>query len=79
VSTQMQDRYAALKAARIAVHEHEIAVHLAAVADLRLDEPDASITALTEAEHAICYRARDLARAVDALPPEWQPKKWRQP
>jgi hypothetical protein len=74
----MEDRLAALKAAKIAVHELEISAHLGEVAVLRLDEPDADVTALTKAEEGICLAARDLYRAIEALPPERRPKGWHQ-
>jgi len=75
MSQVIEDKLAALKAARIAVHEMEIQVHLGQIAELRLDEPDADLSALS---HAICLAARDLYLAVEALPVQYQPKGWRQ-
>lgn len=37
---------------------------------------DGSVLASGKADAAFSVAARDLARAVDALPREWQPKNW---
>lgn len=76
MSAQMQAYYAAVKAARIALLEREIAAAESRLIELRLDEPDASVAALSKAEERECLAARDLFRAVEELPADRKPKGW---
>src|ERR1700683_3827212 len=76
MSAELEAYFTALTQVRRRIHETAIAGHVAALAELRLDEERASVTALTDAEGALCLAARDLARAVDHLPLERQPKGW---
>jgi hypothetical protein len=76
MSGQLQDLRDGLKAARIAMHQHAITGHEMAIAELRLDDPDADVTALSKAEQAICLTARDLFKAVEELAAERRPKGW---
>jgi hypothetical protein len=44
--------------------------------ELTLDREDVSVTAVKAAEDQLALKARDLVRAVDALPMERKPKGW---
>jgi hypothetical protein len=76
VSKALEDYFTALKQVRLRIHETAIAGHRTAMAELHLDEDTASVTALTDEEKGLALAARDLARAVDELPGERQPKGW---
>lgn len=76
MTAQLQAYYAALKAARIALCRQQIAAAESRIAELQLDESDASPAALSRAEQEECLAARDLFRAVEELPKDRQPKGW---
>ena len=73
---ELQAYFTALTQVRRRIHEVAIQGHTVALAELGLDLDQASVTALSDAERALCFAARDLARAVDELPLERQPKGW---
>ena len=76
MSRDLEAYFTALTQVRRRIHETAIAGHSAALAELRLDEDTASVTALNDSEKALCFAARDLARTVDHLPMERRPKGW---
>ena len=76
MTTALQDYFTALRRFRIALAEAQIQACRIAIADLKLDEPDASIPALTTIETALAFAAKRLVRAADELPPERRPKGW---
>lgn len=78
MSAALEAYFTALTQVRRRIHETAIAGHTVALAELRLSDERASVTALTDAEKALCVAARDLARAVDHLPMERKPKGWGQ-
>jgi hypothetical protein len=57
-------------------HEVETAAAELHVAGLRLSDENASALAVNKAQDALAFAARRLARAVDALPLERQPRGW---
>jgi hypothetical protein len=69
VSQQLADYVTAL-------HEVERAAARLHLAELELADDHASALAVNEAQDALSLAARDLARAVDELPPQRQPKGW---
>ena len=76
MATALQDYFTALRNFRICLCEAQIAASRAAIAELRLGDPDASMPALTTAETALAFAAKRLVRAADELPPERRPKGW---
>lgn len=49
---------------------------MALSAERKLRSPFSSVVELSEADARLAIAARDLVRAVDALPAERQPKGW---
>jgi hypothetical protein len=69
MSAALEDYHKALKATELA--------SLGPLAnELNLDDESASVTALKASEDSLALAARDLTRAVDALPMERRPKRW---
>lgn len=56
--------------------ETELAAARLLVATLQLSDDHSSVLAVNEAQADLCLAARRLARAVDELPAERQPKGW---
>ena len=75
-ATAMQEYVTALRRFRYRACEAQIQALRVTMAELRLDEPDASVPALTTAETALAFAAKRLVRAADELPPERRPKGW---
>ncbi len=59
-----------------ALHEVERAVTRLHLAELDLSDEHSSALAFNEAQESVALAARDLARAVDSLPVNRQPKGW---
>jgi len=76
MATALQEYLTALRNFRICLHEAQIQASRTAIAELRLGDEDASVTALTTTETAVAFAAKRLARAADELPPERRPKGW---
>jgi hypothetical protein len=57
-------------------HEVETVAAELHLAVLRLADENASVLAVNRAEDGLAFAARRLARAVDALPTDRQPKGW---
>ena len=76
MTTRLQEHVTALRAFRYRLCEAHIAACRVEMAELRLDQPDADIPALSTAETAVAFAAKRLVRATDELPPERRPKGW---
>lgn len=59
-----------------AMHDVERAVTELRLAELNLSDDHSSALAVNEAQDAVAVAARRLARAVDELPMDRQPKGW---
>lgn len=75
-ATRLQESVTALRAFRYRLCEAHIQACRVQMAELRLDQPDANLPALTTAETALAFAAKRLVRATDELPPERRPKGW---
>lgn len=58
------------------LHEVERAVTRLRLAELNLSDEHSSVLAVNQAEVEVATAARNLSRAVDALPMARQPKGW---
>ena len=75
-TTALQDYFTALRHFRICLAEAHIQAERVHIAELKLNDPDSSMPALTTAETALAFAAKRLVRAADELPPERRPKGW---
>jgi hypothetical protein len=76
MTTALQEQVTALRAFRYRLCEAQIQACRVEMAELRLDQPDANVPALTTAETAVAFAAKRLVQATNQLPPERRPKGW---
>ena len=62
-----------------ALHEVEREAARLHLAELSLSDDHASALAVNEAQDALSFAARNLARAVDELPRDRKPRGWATP
>jgi hypothetical protein len=76
MTTALQEQMIALRRFRYHLAAAQIQGCRVQMAELRLDQPDADLPALSTVETALAFAAKRLVQATDELPPERRPKGW---